>query len=199
MLQERTLVMEEPASNPLKGTGTLKVGLVLRAETGSPLPYEVFWAEFHQPKAELAAFRKLLQLEPLTKEELYSIRPYHFKDVYLTRESDETLKDATVLELASTAWLPLEFDKSWQEDVDALQASIQELDQAQSETDYSLDRPHWTQVEAGKRLSDAVDTWAAQQSRFMRFWKDKVPFDKDETFQLLVSENLIRHPDSIRY
>lgn len=199
MIQERTLIMEEPASDLRKGTGTLKLGLVLKAEEGSELPYEVFWAEYNQPKAELAAFKKLLQLEPLSKEELYSIRPYHFKDVYLSRESDESLKDARVLELATTAWLPLEFDKSWQEDVDALRASIQELDAAQSEDDYSMVRPHWTQVEADKKLADAVDNWAAQQSRFMRYWKDKVPFDKDETFQLLVDENLIRHPDSIRY
>ncbi|WP_276930317.1 hypothetical protein [Faecalibaculum rodentium] len=199
MIQERTLIMEEPASDLRKGSGTLKVGMVLKTDPGSGLPYEVFWAEFNQPKAELAAFKKLLQLEPLTKEELYSIRPYHFKDVYLSRESDASLKDAAILELATTAWMPLEFEKSWLEDVDALRASIQELDAAQVEDDYSIVRPHWTQVEADKKLADAVDSWAAQQSRFIRYWKDRVPFDKDETFQLLVSENLIRHPDSIRY
>ena len=88
MIQERTLIMEEPASDLRKGTGTLKVGVVLKTDPGSGLPSEVFWAEFNQPKAELAAFKKLLQLEPLTKDELYSIRPYHFKDVYLSRESD---------------------------------------------------------------------------------------------------------------
>lgn len=199
MIQERTLLMQAPASDIRKSTGTLKLGIVLNVDPAQDAPYEVFWAEFNQPKAELEAFQKLLRLEPLSKEELYSIRPYHFKDVYLSRESDATLEDAEVLELATTAWLPLEFDPAWTEDVQALQASIEALQQAQSESDYSMVRPHWTQVEADRKVQEAVDDWARQQAHFIRYWKDKVPFDKDETFQLLVDEDLIRHPDTIRY
>ncbi len=35
MIQERTLIMEEPASDLRKGTGTLKVGMVLKTDPGS--------------------------------------------------------------------------------------------------------------------------------------------------------------------
>lgn len=195
-MNERTLLLEEAEDDIRKGTAIVKVGLVMgKSDDGC----EVLWAEYNQPKAEIALFKKLLHLEDLTSSELNQIRPYHFKDVYIRNETEETLKNVEVLELATTAWLPLTLNTAWEEDVEALMNSCNELDKLADEANFSLVRPHWTQVEADKALQEAVDDWARQQTRFMTYWKDKSPFDKDEIFQLLINENLIRHPDTIRH
>lgn len=195
-MNERTLLFEEPEQDIRKGTAIVKVGLVMGTDDEG---YEVLWAEYNQPKAEIALFRKLLHLEELTSSELNQIRPYHFKDIYIRHETDEALKNTEVLELATTAWLPLTLNTAWEEDVESLMNSVNELDKIADESSFSMVRPHWTQVEADKALQEAVNDWARQQSRFMTYWKDRSPFDKDETFQLLINEGLIRHPDTIRH
>ena len=196
MINERTLLLEEPEADIRKGTATLKVGMVINRHDND---YTVLWAEFNQPKHEISLFKKLLELEELTASELNEVRPYHFKDIYISRETDKTLKDTKVLELATTAWMPLQFNQAWAEDLDSLVNSIAALEQIEDQSDYSMVRPHWTQVEADKDLKDAVDDWARQQARFITYWKDRSPFEKDETFALLKNEGLIRHPDTIRH
>lgn len=54
-------------------------------------------------------------------------------------------------------------------------------------------------MEAKKEYEEAVKNWSEAQANFIRYWKDKNPMEKDDTFQLLVLEGLVRHPETLKY
>lgn len=192
--------MNIPPSNPRKGTALLKLGYVIEENKDPNKPYTVLWAEYDQPKQEIEILKRFFELDDtLTEEEMNICHPYHYKDIYMEKMSEKDLRENTELDLVTTAWRPLNFLNAWQEDLLNLINAENNLDSVSETCDFSLYRPHWTQVEAKKDYEEAVKNWSEAQANFIRYWKDKNPVEKDDTFQLLVLEGLVRHPETLKY
>lgn len=182
------------------GSGNFQLGQIVDIDETRNQPYMILWANYNGSAREVELFKRLLDLDPtLSADQLRQIHPYHFAAIDLTSEDDESLKDYEALELASTAYKPLNYLSAWSEDVDRLIATKKARDEVEEIIVESWTRPHWVQVEAEKRAENIKNEWKEAHEMFLRYWCDKVPFEKDEVFELLKAEKMIQHPETIKY
>ena len=179
---------------------TLELGYVVKCDASRERPYTMLWTEYDLDEKEAEYFARFMDLDPtLSQAQLEELRPYDFKTIRVSQEDEASLNEYEKLELPSTAYRVLNFLPAWEEDLDRLLDSIDLEERAKEAIDESLMRPHWVQVEAEAALKGASSQKKEAESMFIDYWKNKVPYEKDEVYELLKKEGLIRHPDTIKY